>query len=147
MSKSPARDGTVDQARARPERRFVDIDGDRRADAAGVDAAQHEAPLAGLGLLEAEARNLAQIIRECDSMLALKRVAANDRHRLRNVEDLLLALLRGDDDLRNCPDPSRSGPAAAELAAPGPAHSQRLPSSAPRLLPNPKVQFVLFHRA
>ena len=54
--------------------------------------------LTGLALLQAQARNLAEIIFECDCVLALERIAANDGHRLRNVEDLFLALCRRDDN-------------------------------------------------
>ena len=48
-------DRAVDQAAARTERRFVHVDGDGRADAAGVDAAQDQAALTGLALVELKA--------------------------------------------------------------------------------------------
>ena len=92
-------DGSVDEAAARPERRFVDVYRDRRGDTAGVDAAKQQAADAGLALLDAEAWNLRDIIEEARSLLALQRIAADHAHRLRDVEDALAALLRGDDDL------------------------------------------------
>src|SRR5699024_2537229 len=61
--------------------------------------AKDETSNARLALLQAEARNLAQIVGEGRRVLALQRVTADDRDRLRNVENLLFPLLCGDDDL------------------------------------------------
>ena len=91
-------DRAVGKAGARPERHFVHEHGHGRGDAAGVGAAQGDARLAGLVLLEAEAGNQRQIVLEVRGVLALQRVAADHRDRLRNLEQDLLALLRGDDD-------------------------------------------------
>src|SRR5439155_17813874 len=88
----------IDEAGARPERRFVDINAHGRCDPTRVDAAQDQAALALCRLIELKPGNELQIILEAVSVLSLQGFAGINRYRLRDIEQHLRTLRRRDDD-------------------------------------------------
>src|SRR3546814_2286921 len=70
----------------RAERRFVDIGCHGRGDAASVDAAQHQTPLAGIALFELQAGYELGEVLEGHRLLLFERRAADHRDRLRHID-------------------------------------------------------------
>ena len=84
---------------ARADRHAVDLDPDRRREVwRGADSADGEVDLAVAVVLHGDSRNLRQVVGQFDLVPLLERLAGDDRHRHRRLEQRLPALLRRDDD-------------------------------------------------
>ena len=91
--------GTIGETGRRSEWSFVDVSGDGRADATGIDAAQDDPRFTGLALDDVSAGNFGEIIGQPLRVLVFQRFAADHRNRLRDIKQPLVALLCRDDDL------------------------------------------------